>query len=137
MALRGSELILHAGDVGNPEILEALGRIAPVVAVRGNVDTAPWAAALKEREVVECGSTTIYVLHNLADLDLDPRAAGFPIVVSGHTHQPLRTEKNGVLFINPGSAGPRRFHLPVSVARLDLSARPWALEFVDLSGAGK
>src|SRR3984957_9617290 len=108
-ALEGSELILHAGDVGNPEILEALKMIAPVFAVRGNVDTQPWARALPETEVVETEAVTIYILHNLHALDLDPSVAGFHIVLSGHSHKPSRTEKGGVLFLNPGSAGPRRF----------------------------
>jgi putative phosphoesterase len=131
-ALEGSELILHAGDVGNPGILEALKKIAPVFAVRGNVDTEPWAQALPETEVVETQAATIYMLHDAHALDLDPSAAGFHIVLSGHSHKPSRTEKGGVLFLNPGSAGPRRFDLPVTVARLDLSKRPWNVTFVDL-----
>jgi putative phosphoesterase len=131
-ALRGSDLIIHAGDVGNPEILDALGAIAPLTVVKGNVDTAPWTSCLPSSDVVQCGPATIYVLHNLHDLDLDPAAAGFQIVVSGHSHQPTRTERDGVLLLNPGSAGPRRFSLPVTVARLDLRATPWKVEFVDL-----
>lgn len=131
-ALRGSELILHAGDVGNPEILAELRKIAPVVAVRGNVDTQPWASALPEIEIVQAAGATIYMLHNLRQLDLNPATAGFQIVISGHTHQPLRTEKHGVLYINPGSAGPRRFNLPISLARLHLGATPWQVEFVRL-----
>lgn len=136
-ALRGSELIIHAGDVGKPEILDELRLIAPVVAVRGNVDTEEWARALPESAVVEAGAVRIYVLHDAHALDLDPRAAGFQIVVSGHSHQPGRSERNGVAYINPGSAGPRRFHLPVTVARLDLGKSPWTLEFVDLEKRGK
>src|ERR1700693_977675 len=124
-ALEGSELIIHAGDVGKPEIIEALKTLAPVVAVRGNVDTEPWASALPETEVVETGVAIVYVLHDVHALDLNPAAAGFHIVVSGHSHRPARTEHGGVLYINPGSAGPRRFHLPVTVARLDLSQTPW------------
>jgi uncharacterized protein len=131
-ALEGSKLIIHAGDVGDPAILDALSRIAPVFAVRGNVDTEPWAEALPETEVVEAGRTTIYVLHDVHALDLDPAAAGFRIVVSGHSHKPARTERGGVLFINPGSAGPRRFDLPVTVARLHLSSEPSEIEFLDL-----
>jgi uncharacterized protein len=131
-ALTGSELILHAGDVGNSEILEALKKLARVVAIRGNVDTEPWAAALPETTVAEAGSIRFYLLHNLNDLDLEPGAAGFQVVVSGHSHQPGKSERRGVWYINPGSAGPRRFSLPVSVARLDVSKKPWALEFVDL-----
>jgi uncharacterized protein len=131
-ALEGSDLIVHAGDVGNPEILEVLKTIAPVFAVRGNVDTEPWAATLPETEVLETQAATIYILHDVHALDLDPAAAGFHIVVSGHSHKPSRTEKDGVLFINPGSAGPRRFNLPVTVARLDVRKRPWNVCFVDL-----
>ena len=131
-ALEGSELIIHAGDVGKPEILDALKAIAPVFAVRGNVDTESWASALPETEVVETRLATFYVLHDLHMLDLNPAAAGFHIVVSGHSHKPSRTEQDGVLYINPGSAGPRRFQLPVTVARLSLGQTPWNVEFVDL-----
>ena len=134
-ALEGSELIIHAGDVGKPEILDALKAVAPVVAVRGNIDTAAWASVLPANAVAEAGSTTIYVLHDVHDLDLDPAAAGFQIVVSGHSHKPSRTERNGVLYVNPGSAGPRRFQLPVTVARLDLK-KPWNVEFIELSPVG-
>jgi uncharacterized protein len=132
-ALEGSDLIIHAGDVGKPEILDELKTLAPVVAVRGNVDDGPWASALPLTAVVKAGPVHIYVLHDIQELDLDPAAAGFHIVVSGHSHQPGRTERGGVLCINPGSAGPRRFHLPVTVARLDLSEAPWRLVFVDLT----
>jgi putative phosphoesterase len=131
-ALEGSELIIHAGDVGKPEIIDTLKGIAPVVAVRGNVDTESWASALPETEVVEAGAATIFVLHDVHALDLNPAAAGFHIVVSGHSHQPARTERDGVLYINPGSAGPRRFQLPVTLARLDLRQTPWKVDFVDL-----
>jgi putative phosphoesterase len=134
-ALEGSDLIIHAGDVGDPEILEALKTLAPVFAVRGNVDTEPWALALPESEIVETDSATIYVLHDVHALDLDPVAAGFQIVISGHSHKPARTEHGGVLFLNPGSAGPRRFDLPVTVARLDLSQQPWGVAFIDLMNA--
>jgi putative phosphoesterase len=133
-ALRGSDLILHAGDVGAPEILEALKTIAPVVAVRGNVDTGEWAQALPLTEVIRAGSAMIYMLHILQDLDINPAVAGFHIVVSGHSHKPGQTEKDGVLYINPGSAGPSRFYLPVTLARLDLGVRPWTVEFVQLEG---
>jgi putative phosphoesterase len=117
-ALRGSDRILHAGDVGDPKILEALARIAPVTAIRGNIDTEPWARTLPETEVVEVGNISIYMLHNLSQLDLKPEAAGFRVVLYGHSHKPNIEEKNGVLYFNPGSAGPRRFHLPVSVGKL-------------------
>jgi len=132
-ALKSSELIIHAGDVGKPEIIDTLKRIAPVVAVRGNVDTEPWASALPETEIVEAGAATIFVLHDVHALDLNPAAAGFHIVVSGHSHKPARTECDGVLYINPGSAGPRRFQLPVTLARLDLGQTPWKVDFLDLS----
>jgi putative phosphoesterase len=117
-ALRGSDRILHAGDVGAPEILEALAQIAPVTAIRGNVDTAPWARTLPATEVVNAGGVSIFMLHNLAQLDLKPEAAGFDVVIYGHTHHPKMEERNGVLYFNPGSAGPRRFNLPVSLGKL-------------------
>ena len=107
-ALRGSDRILHAGDIGAPEILEALAKIAPVTAIRGNVDTASWARAMPETEVVETGGVSIYVLHNLGQFHLKPEAAGFRVVVYGHSHHPKIEEKNCVLYFNPGSAGPRR-----------------------------
>ena len=131
-ALRGSELIIHAGDVGKPEILEALRRLAPVVAVRGNVDKDAWAQELPETAVAEAGGTLIYVLHDLNTMDLIPHAAGFHIVVSGHSHKPGSYQREGVLYINPGSAGPRRFQLPVTVARLGLERTPYEVAFVDL-----
>jgi len=133
-ALKGSDLILHAGDVGNPEIIAALKSLAPVFAVRGNVDTDPWAQQLPETEVVETGPATIYMLHDVHALDLNPAAAGFHIVVSGHSHKHSGAERGGVLFLNPGSAGPRRFDLPVTVARIRLDQDPWKIEFIDLFG---
>lgn len=133
-ALRGSDLILHAGDVGASEILETLKTVAPVVAVRGNVDTGAWAQSLSLTEVVETGAAIIYMLHILQDLNLDPAAAGFSIVISGHSHKPGQIVKDGVLYVNPGSAGPRRFQLPVTVARLDLGIRPWKAQFLELEG---
>ena len=135
-ALRGSELILHAGDVGGPGILETLRGVAPVVAVRGNVDSDPWGQTLPLTEAVQAGPAMIYMLHILQDLDIDPGAAGFHMVLSGHSHKPGQTEKDGIIYINPGSAGPRRFQLPVTVARLDLGKKPWRAEFVDL-GCGR
>jgi hypothetical protein len=136
-ALRGSDLIIHAGDVGDGDILEALRKIAPVVAVRGNVDTAEWAKSLPETAVVEAGEMNIFVLHDANTLDLDPRAAGFENVVSGHSHKFGQSERKGVTFLNPGSAGPRRFNLPITVARLDLEVRPWRVEFLDLEKGGR
>ena len=136
-ALEGSEMILHAGDVGDPEIIAALQAIAPVVAVRGNVDTESWASAWPETAVAKAGAIGIYVLHDVHALDLNPAAAGFHIVVSGHSHKPNHSERDGVLYINPGSAGPRRFQLPVSVALLDVAGVPWKVEFIDLLAAAK
>ncbi len=131
-ALRGSELILHAGDVGAPEILDALRALAPVVAVRGNVDRGDWALRLPTTAVAEAGDAKIYMLHDVHELDLNPVAAGFRMVLSGHSHKFGRSERSGVLYINPGSAGPRRFQLPLTVARLDVGVTPWKIEFVDL-----
>ena len=135
-ALRGSELILHAGDVGAPGILESLREIAPVVAVRGNNDEGAWAERLPLTEVVEAGGVSIHMLHILDELDLNPRASGFSMVVCGHSHRPNQSVKDGVLYVNPGSAGPRRFQLPVTVARLDLQVRPWRVEFIDVGDDG-
>src|SRR5262249_44780391 len=118
--LAGSDLIIHAGDVGDAAILGALEALAPVTAVRGNIDKGAWASNLPPAASVQAGPARIYVLHNLAELDFDPVAAGFHIVISGHSHKPVRTERGGVLYVNPGSAGPRRFRLPITVARLNL-----------------
>ena len=131
-ALRGSELIIHAGDVGDPKILDALGELAPVVAVRGNVDREAWAQVLPVNAIADAGEVQIYVLHDVHDLDIDPATAGFGAVISGHSHKLGRSERAGVLYLNPGSAGPRRFTLPVTIARLDLSTTPWTVDFVDL-----
>jgi uncharacterized protein len=134
-ALEGSDLIIHAGDVGKPEIIQQLRAVAPVVAVRGNVDRGDWASELPLTAVAEARSALIYVLHDIQQLDLDPAAAQFNVVVSGHSHMPGRTERSGVIYLNPGSAGPRRFRLPITVARLDLRQAPWGVEFIDLTGA--
>lgn len=131
-ALRGSDRILHAGDVGAPTILETLAQIAPVTAVRGNVDTQAWARALPATEVVQVGGVLIYLLHDIATLDLKPEAAGFHVVIYGHSHRPRIEEKNGVLYFNPGSAGPRRFKLPVSIGKLLIDAGHAQAEVVEL-----
>lgn len=131
-ALHGSDLILHAGDVGPAEILDQLRTIAPTVAVRGNVDTAIWTTALRAAEVVEVGGLLVYLLHDRAALDLDPVAAGFAAVIYGHSHRPGAELRHGVLYLNPGSAGPRRFTLPVTVARLTIRNGQMAHEIVDL-----
>jgi putative phosphoesterase len=119
--LRGSDFIVHAGDIGSREVLEELSVLAPVTAVRGNNDRGAWAAAIAETEVLQVGEVFIYVLHDLAELELDPVAAGFQVIVSGHSHKPSVTERDGVLYVNPGSAGPRRFKLPVAVAELQIA----------------
>jgi uncharacterized protein len=117
-ALRGSEHIIHAGDVGSIEVLEKLSAIGSVTAVRGNIDKEVWSRKLPETQVLELGGISIYVLHDLAQLDLKPKAAGFSVVVSGHSHVPKQETREGVLYFNPGSAGPRRFKLPVSIGKL-------------------
>ena len=132
-ALREAEHIIHAGDIGAAEILEKLASIAPLTAIRGNVDTRTWARKLPETEVVELGGVSIYILNELARLDLKPEAAGFRVVISGHSHVPKQETKNGVLYLNPGSAGPRRFKLPVSVARVTISGEKIKAEIVELS----
>ena len=121
-ALRGVDRILHAGDIGGPELLRALEVLAPVTAVRGNNDRDAWAEAIPATEVVEAAGTWLYLLHDVKTLDLDPRAAGFAAVVAGHSHRPVSEERDGVLYFNPGSAGPRRFRLPVAVGRLTVAA---------------
>jgi len=120
--LRGAEHIIHAGDIGAPEIVPELGKIAPVTAIRGNVDVQPWARGFAETEVVELEGFSIYVIHDLNALDLNPAAAGFAAVISGHSHKPAQSTKDGVLYFNPGSAGRRRFNLPVSIGRLEIGA---------------
>jgi uncharacterized protein len=119
--LRGSEHIIHAGDIGSPEIIPQLEMIAPVTAIRGNVDTQAWARRFAETEVVELVGLHIYVIHDVNALDLNPKAAGFAAVISGHSHQPKQETKDGVLYFNPGSAGPRRFKLPISVGKLEIA----------------
>lgn len=132
-ALQGSERIIHAGDIGSPEILEKLAAIAPVTAVLGNVDKGAWARALPETEVVDVGGVSIYVLHDLAQLDRKPEAAGFQVVISGHSHVAKYETRDGVIFFNPGSAGPRRFKLPVSVGKLIVEAGRARAEIIELN----
>ena len=131
-ALKDVHLIIHAGDVGRAEILETLKGFAPVRAVRGNVDCGAWAEELPKDELVKVGETGIYVYHGHEELGLDPKAAGCQIVVSGHSHKPATTEKQGVLYLNPGSAGPKRFRLPVTVMRLYIEGRNVRPELVHL-----
>lgn len=116
--LRGCEHIVHAGDITEPAVLHELARLAPVTAVRGNNDRGSWAESLPATEMVQLGGVWIYVIHDLSELDIDPAGAGVQVVVSGHSHQPVVEPRGGVLFVNPGSAGPRRFKLPITVAEL-------------------
>jgi putative phosphoesterase len=131
-ALAGSEMIIHAGDVGDPQILETLRAIAPVVAVRGNIDKGEWADKLPETEWVEHVGVSLYVLHDVNQLDLDPAKARLRAVISGHSHQPSIHTSQGVLYLNPGSAGPRRFKLPITVARLYVTGEKIEAERIDL-----
>ena len=131
-ALKGSDYIIHAGDIGDPAVLDKLGEIAPVTAVRGNVDKAAWAKKIPSSNVLEVSGVSIYVLHDLAQLDLKPDASGFAAVISGHSHIPKQETKNGVLYFNPGSAGPRRFRLPVSVGRLTIQGHELRGEIVHI-----
>jgi putative phosphoesterase len=121
-ALAGVAHIVHAGDIGSADVLAQLRKIAPVTAVRGNNDKAAWATGIAETEVLELEGRSIFVLHDLAELDLDPAAAGFSVVVTGHSHKPVITRKGDVLYVNPGSAGPRRFKLPITIGTLELDA---------------
>jgi putative phosphoesterase len=121
-ALRGVDLVVHAGDIGAPDVLDALRAVAPVIAVRGNNDRGAWARALPERVTREIGGHGVHLLHDVKELALDLAAAGVDVVIAGHSHKPSIAEREGVLFLNPGSAGPRRFTLPVSVAALTLGA---------------
>jgi putative phosphoesterase len=132
-AMQNVGLIIHAGDVGDPKILEALENLAPVTVVRGNVDTAEWAAKLPPTAVVNVGAVEIYVLHDVKELKLNSISFGISVVVSGHSHIPGQATCGGILYINPGSAGPRRFNLPITVARLDLDRQPWEAAFIDVS----
>jgi uncharacterized protein len=131
-ALAGVDMILHAGDVGSPAVLDTLREIAPVVAVRGNNDKGEWAESLASWEVVEVGTVSIYMLHDLKEIDISP-AGTFHVVVSGHSHKPLIEERRGVLYVNPGSAGPRRFTLPISVAHLRVEGSAVNATLIELS----
>ena len=131
--LRGCGRIIHGGDIGDPNILRELAGIAPVTAVRGNNDKGAWADALSETERVQFGEVFVYVLHDLAQLDIEPKAAGVNVVVSGHSHQPRIHERDGVVYVNPGSAGPRRFKLPVAVAELNIAGNAIGPRIVQLT----
>lgn len=131
-ALQGADHILHAGDIGDPAILDALRALAPVTTIRGNIDRTGTCAQLPPTELVELDEVSFYMLHNLADLDLDAAAAGIAAVISGHTHQPKIEYRKGVLYFNPGSAGPKRFSLPVSVGVLEIAAGALTPHLIDL-----
>ncbi len=134
-ALRGSDAIIHAGDIGDSQIVSELEKIAPVTAIRGNIDTGPWAQSLPETAVLEIAGLMIYVLHDLGQLDLNPTSAGFAAITFGHSHKPSIETRNGVLYFNPGSAGPRRFHLPISMGKLILTkGRKLSAELITLPG---
>ena len=132
--LRGADAIVHAGDIGDSAILTQLRQLAPVTAVRGNIDTSPWSRTLPETEVLEIGGVSLYLLHNVQELDLDPSAAGFAAVIFGHSHKPLIDWRKGVLFFNPGSAGPKRFSLPISLGRLRVRSGKVKAELIELKG---
>jgi putative phosphoesterase len=131
-ALEGVDLILHAGDIGNPTVLETLKALAPVVAVRGNNDKGEWAESLPNWEVVEIDAVSIYMLHDIKEMDISPTAAEFQVIISGHSHIPKVEERRGVLYLNPGSAGPRRFKLPVSLVRLSITGPNVAARLIEL-----
>jgi putative phosphoesterase len=132
----GCDYIVHGGDIGEPRILDELAAIAPLIAVRGNNDTGPWAERLPVTEMIRVGNVFVYVIHDLAELDIDPGAAGVRVVVSGHSHKPMIEERDGVLYVNPGSAGPRRFKLPISVGEITVSGSAVNAHLVDLTGGG-
>jgi putative phosphoesterase len=134
-ALTGSEIIIHSGDIGSLAVLEGLRAIASVVAIRGNVDNGAWAATFHTREVVKVGEASLYVLHDLGELDLDPAGAGFQAVIAGHSQRPAIEMRNGVLYVNPGSAGPRRFSLPITVARLEVVGAEVTGRIIELRAA--
>lgn len=131
-ALKGVDLIIHAGDIGNDNIIEELRNIAPVVAVRGNNDKEEWAKKYSKSEVLEIGELFIYILHDIKELDLDPKGAGFNVIISGHSHKPCLEEKDNILYLNPGSAGPRRFKLPISMSILHINNDTASTEMIDL-----
>ena len=132
-ALQGCAQIIHAGDIGKPQVLDGLRAIAPLEAIRGNIDTADWALELPERLDLRIGGLTLHVLHDLKQMDIDPLAAGIDVVIAGHSHKPKVERRDGVLYINPGSAGPRRFSLPISLALLELNDGDAQVELISLS----
>jgi uncharacterized protein len=130
--LVGCDYIVHGGDIGSAAILDELAALAPLIAVRGNNDTEPWAARLPVTEMIRVGNVFVYVIHDLAELDIDPGAAGVRVIVSGHSHKPMIEERDGILYVNPGSSGPRRFKLPISVGEITVSGSAVNARLVDL-----
>jgi putative phosphoesterase len=131
--LQGCDHIVHGGDIGHPGILDELRALAPLTAVRGNIDKGPWAHRLRDRELLEVGAISLYVIHDLGQLDIEPQPAGVRVVISGHSHKPVLAERGGVLFINPGSAGPRRFKLPIAVGEFIIEGSGISARIVDLA----
>jgi len=131
--LRGSDCIVHAGDIGDAGILRQLEALAPVTAVRGNNDKGRWAKAIAPSAILRVETVSIYVIHDVAELDLDPVTAGIQVIISGHSHRPLLEHRGGVLYVNPGSAGPRRFKLPIAVAALEIVGASVKAKLVELA----
>ena len=131
-ALEGVNGIIHAGDIGKPEVVVALKAIAPVAAVKGNIDSGAWAERLPNTKLVQVGGTRLFIIHNIKELDRDPVARGYQVVVSGHSHKPSIATRDGVLFVNPGSAGPRRFKLPIAVGKLFIQNGQVSAEIIEL-----
>jgi uncharacterized protein len=131
-ALQGVDLVIHAGDIGKPEVLDALKAISPLVAIKGNNDIGPWAKPLPDTQLVQAADTKLFVIHNVKELNCDPAVEGYNVVISGHSHKPSILTRDGVLFVNPGSAGPRRFKLPVAVGKLFIQNRNINTELIEL-----
>jgi putative phosphoesterase len=131
-ALEGVDLIVHAGDIGKPEVLKALKAVAPVVAIRGNNDTGAWAKPLPDTKRLKVADTKLYIIHNVKELACDPVGVGFQVIISGHSHKPSISTRDGVLFVNPGSAGPRRFKLPIAVGKLFIRRKKVEAELIEL-----
>jgi uncharacterized protein len=131
-ALRGVDLVIHAGDIGKPEVLDALKAVSPLVAIKGNNDIGAWAKPLPDTQLVQTANTKLFVIHNVKELDCDPAAEGYKVIISGHSHKPSILARDGVLFVNPGSAGPRRFKLPVAVGKLFIQNQKVNAELIEL-----
>ena len=131
-ALQGVDLVIHAGDIGKPEVLDALKAIGPLVAIKGNNDIGAWAKPLPDTRLVQTADTRLFVIHNVKELDCDPATKGYDVIISGHSHKPSIVTRDGVLFVNPGSAGPRRFKLPVAVGKLFIQNQKINAELIEL-----